>query len=175
MSTIPLDHFKTWLAFGERGISSEAIVSRLTGHPILGSHWSSTYPHDPADFRRCQLLLNAVPLARLMLPAMRAESPQWSRLVDAWDEIHEAIESEVPDYLGRWSTGSATAGYRLMRRVIHDGVECAACDGSGHEGPCPKCKGSGRRSGGRCRARGCWSGYNACPTCRGNGYTPRAA
>lgn len=174
-ATIPLDHFKTWLAFGERGISSEAIVSKLTGYSVGGSRWSSTYPRDPADFRRCQLLLNSVPLAQIAFPAMRSVSPEWARLVDSWDEIHEAIESEVPDYLGRWASGSASAGYRLMRRVIDDGIECTACAGTGYAEPCSKCKGAGRRSGGRCRADGCWRGYHSCGTCRGDGYTKRAA
>jgi hypothetical protein len=174
-ATIPLDHFKTWLAFGERGISSEAIVFKLTGYSVGGSRWSSTYPRDPADFRRCQLLLNAVPLARLCLPAMRSVSPEWARLVDAWDQIHEAIQSEVPDYLGRWAAGSASIGYRLMRRLIDDGIECGDCSSTGRADACEKCKGTGRRSGGQCRASGCWNGYHSCAACRGNGYTRRAA
>lgn len=170
---IPLRHFHGWLAFGERGLSSEAIVQHLTRQQILGQTWGYRihHPHDPADFRRCQLLLNSVPLARLHLPMMRSASPEWARLVDAWDEIHEAIESEVPDYLGKWATGSAMKGYRLMKRVIAGGVACEPCEGTGKGEPCVKCKGSGRRSGGRCRARGCYRGHAFCPTCRGDGYT----
>lgn len=118
-TVLPLSSFTDWLAFGERGLSSEAIV----GH-----------------------------------------------LVDHWDEIHEAIEAEVPDYLGRWATGNAANGYRLMKRVIAGGESCGACDGTGHGNECSACKGTGRRSGGRCRARGCYGGHDRCATCRGAGY-----
>jgi hypothetical protein len=165
---VPLAHFTNWLAFGERGISSEAIVSRLTGTRVGGFQHFSTHPCDPADFRRCQLLLEAHPLARLKF--MRDVSPQWERLVDAWDEIHEAILAEVPGYLGRVS-GAAPKAYRLMRRVIDDGITCESCDGTGRADACRKCKGTGSRSGGRCRAEGCYRGYAYCPTCRGAGFT----
>lgn len=169
--TLPLDNFNGWLAHGERGISSEAIVSQLTGVPISQWRTSSDYPHDPADFRRCQLLLNAVPMARLMFPQMRSRSPQWARLVDAWDEIHVAIEADVPGYLARHTDGNATLGYRLMRRTIAGGVECGGCHGSGNGQPCPKCKGTGRRAGGRCRYSYCHGGHFLCSACRGYGYT----
>lgn len=93
--TLPLTLFTHWLASGERGLSSEAIVSRLTGEKV-GRPWDTgkDHPHDPSDFRRCQKLLDAVPLARLAFPAMRDVSPQWARLVDAWDDIAAAINSK---------------------------------------------------------------------------------
>lgn len=173
---IPLHHFTGWLAMGERGLSSEAIVQHLTGTPISGYHWGAgRHPRDPADFRRCQLLLDAVPLAKLAFPAMRSASPEWARLVDQWDEIHEAIAAEVPDYLGRWTTGRATRGYYLMKRVIAGGDPCEACDSTGRGAPCDKCKGTGRRSGGRCRAPRCYRGHDFCRTCRGEGYVGGAA
>ena len=122
---IPLSHFTEWLASGERGVSSNAIVSRLTGTQV-GRAWSGNHPHDPDDFRRCQLLLNAHPLAVVEFHAMRSVSPQWARLVDSWDEIHTTIESEVPGYLDGASGGRARLAYHLMRQTIH-GVE--ATDG----------------------------------------------
>lgn len=170
---LPLGAFTQWLASGQRGLSSEAIVRHLTGQPVgrFASTRHPDYPHDPDDFRRCQLLLRKVPLAGLVFGQMRTASPVWARLVDAWDEIAALIQEEAPDYLdGR---GSAPRAYRLMRRVIDDGVECAPCDGSGRAEQCPACKGSGRRAGGRCRADGCASGYRYCRTCRGLGYSKR--
>ena len=166
---LPLRHFCGWLATGERGISSEAIVTHLTGIPV-GQWGGSDHPHDPSDFRRCQLLLNHVPLARLAFSEMRSKSPEWDRLVDAWDDIHAMSESEVPGYLeGR--NGEAPKTYRLMRRVIDGGTTCASCEGTGQAEACPKCKGTGRRCGGRCRADGCARGYRYCRDCRGRGYT----
>lgn len=46
---------REWLRSGERGISSETIFSTITGLELnqCGSH-----PLDPADFRRCSLLLD---------------------------------------------------------------------------------------------------------------------
>lgn len=175
-TTLPVSTFTNWLALGERGLSSEAIFHFLTGTPV-GRPWGPHLhaPSDPADFRRCQLLLEQVPLAGLAFSQMRAASPEWSRLVDAWDEIHQAIESEVPDYMHTRSDGLARKGYQLMKRVLAGGVECLTCEGTGRGEECAKCKGSGRRSGGRCRARGCYQGAAFCPTCRGNGYTVEVA
>jgi hypothetical protein len=174
-TALPLSVFTNWLAGGERGLSSEGIVSHLTGQRIGSTRWPSAawsyHPLDPDDFRRCQLLVEQVPLARLMFPAMRTASPVWERLVDAWDEIHEAIEAEVPDYVHTRSHAPARLGYQVMKRVIAGGDICGTCKGSGHAEPCPKCKGSGRRSGGRCRAPGCDRGHFRCRTCRGYGYT----
>ena len=119
VNTIPLSYFTAWLANGERGISSEAIVSNLTGEQVGRRSWSSTHPHDPDDFRRCQLLLRAHPLAAISFPkVMRTVSPEWARLVDAWDDIHTAIEAEAPGYLDD-PDGSAPNGYRLMKAAIY--------------------------------------------------------
>ena len=171
---MPLSYFHGWLDMGERGISSEAIVSHLTGSPISKYRDGHDYPRDPADFRRCQLLLQQAPLARLCFSAMASRSPQWARLVEAWDDIHALIEEDVPGYLNGHD-GSAIRAYRLMQRVIAGGVQCDICDGTGQADPCPKCKGTGRRSGGRCRAPYCHRGHHVCEPCRGRGYTGGAS
>ena len=118
---LPLSHFTEWLESGERGISSEAIVSRLTGTQV-GRACPRNHPYDPDDFRRCQLLLKAHPLAEVEFHAMRSVSPQWARLVDSWDQIHTTIESEVPHYLEDPSGGRAPLAYDLMRQAI-DGAD----------------------------------------------------
>lgn len=92
-----LDHFAGWISRGERGLSSEAIVHRLTGVHISGRYWNGKdHPADPSDFRRCEVLLRQVPLARLFFPLMRDVSPVWSRMVDAWDELVALGEQECP-------------------------------------------------------------------------------
>lgn len=83
---LPLTIFTGWLASGERGMSSEAIVARLTGHRV-GRYSHGDHPWDTGDFRRCEQLLEAVPLARMAFPLMADVSPQWAALVPVWDEI----------------------------------------------------------------------------------------
>lgn len=170
--TLPLNIFTNWLAFGERGLSSEAIVSHLTGTSV-GRYDHTAHPHDPDDYRRCARLLRDVPLAALAFPSMATCSPQWARLVEAWDEIGATCEQEAPGYLDKRS-GSAPRAYRMMRRVIEDGTPCHDCDGTGNAEPCPKCKGSGRRTGGTCRYVGCHRGHMQCASCGGAGYRRKA-
>lgn len=117
---IELSHFTNWLASGERGISSEAIVSQLTGQPV-GRRWGGgDHPYDPDDFRRCEMLLRAYPLARLVFPElMRKRSVIWAALVDHWDEIVELMESEAPGVFSRsprWGAGAPKA-YALMKEL----------------------------------------------------------
>lgn len=114
---LDLSHFTSWLASGERGISSEAIVSQLTGSQV-GRGWSGDdHPYDPGDFRRCEMLLRAYPLARLVFPAlMPARSRVWARLVEHWEELVELIESESPGAFDRAASHgrSAPKAYALM-------------------------------------------------------------
>ena len=106
-----------WLTSGERGISSEALFN----HTMFGrtnSRWPANHPHDPSDFRRCHLLVLAVPEVRERLSLMTSESPAWARLVEHWDEIANLLESEIPGFLGANADGRAPATYRLMRSLI---------------------------------------------------------
>lgn len=103
---LPLAYFVGWLATGRRGLSSEAIVGHLTGTP-MGAH----HPHDPSDFHRCQMLLAAYPLAAMNLSQMRTVSPEWDRLVDAWEGIEAAMEKA--------ENGRAPEAYDLIQACIH--------------------------------------------------------
>jgi hypothetical protein len=92
-----------WLGLGERGVSSNTIVQTLTGIPALGD-WTPSHPHDADDFRRCRLLLEQVPELVPLLPRMADASTQWSRLVNGWDVICDAMDAEAPSWredLGR--------------------------------------------------------------------------
>lgn len=97
--TAPMDlhSFTYWLATGEQGSSSREIVTTLTGVPVGSNYFAgSNWPRDPSDFRRCELLLRAVPAARSHLHHMTHVAPTWAALVEAWDELVELGESEVP-------------------------------------------------------------------------------
>lgn len=84
----------TWQQFGERGCSSKAMASYLSGGSIPPGF---NDPADPDDFRRCELLLRAVPTMREELPRMAAVSKRWAGLVEKWDEIARTLESEIPE------------------------------------------------------------------------------
>ena len=115
---LPIEHFAQWLANGERGLSSEAIVEHLTGVRV-GRYggFGVDHPYDAGDFRRCEMLLRAHPLARLMFVAMRTASPAWARLVDAWDELVALAESEGVSASDRWNAPMTSARvYELIRK-----------------------------------------------------------
>ena len=109
-----------WLVSGERGPSSESIVEYLYGLPILERHWRRSAPHhplDPADLRQCLLLLAESPETAAQFPRMRAASPEWERLVDAWDGLERQFLAEIGDLRGpaHWS---APLTYAAMKRVL---------------------------------------------------------
>lgn len=90
---VPIEAFADWLATGQRGISSEAIASHLSGIPITTRRDA---PWDPSDFRRCERLLRTVPAARAEFHRMAEVSAHWARLVDVWDELVALAELEAP-------------------------------------------------------------------------------
>jgi hypothetical protein len=113
-----LNNFASWIGRGERGLSSEAIVHRLTGVNLSGRRWSGTdHPADPSDFRRCELLLRQVPLARLMFPLMRDVSPTWARFIDEWDDLVALAEEEAPGIFDGPPRGSAPRLYERMQDI----------------------------------------------------------
>lgn len=113
---LPLNLFTVWLARGERGLSSEAIVEAVTGERIV-RYPGADHPHDPADLRRCVELIRAEPLVSLVFKdAIRNRSPQWSALVDVWDELVDMLDTEMAE-----GTGRAPRTYARMREVLEAG------------------------------------------------------
>lgn len=83
-----------WLANGDTGISSKVIWGVMMGRPS-GNRWDSE-PADPADFGRCYRLLKIMPAWRGRLSEVAARYPEWTGLVDAWDELTALYEEELP-------------------------------------------------------------------------------
>jgi len=93
----------------------------MTGVSIVG-RFGEGHPHDPDDFRRCQLLLESVPeFADRLIDVMRWASDEWRALVYRWCDIMDSLESEIPN----WRTGRGTAPktYDLMRSIIEKSRE----------------------------------------------------
>ena len=104
-----------WLAVGERGLSSEAIA--LTSLGLRPTGLRASWPHDPADLRRCLLLLEKVHETRedgLLVLAERC--PKWAALVKVWDRLSETLRSEIGEALS--ARGSAPETYALMREAL---------------------------------------------------------
>jgi hypothetical protein len=102
-----------WLTNGDTGISSETIWSVLTGRRISRAHWRADIPQDPDDFGRCYRLLKIAPSWREHLSEVAAKYPEWTRLVEAWDELTALYEEELP-------SGRAPRLYARMRQLIDE-------------------------------------------------------
>lgn len=97
---------------------------------------------------------------------MAGRSVEWGRLVADWDSLVALLKDEVENS----TDGMARRTYKEMKRLIANGDPCGACNSTGGGVECLKCKGTGRRSGGRCRADRCYGGAEFCPACHGRGY-----
>jgi hypothetical protein len=106
-----------WLAGGERGISSNTIFTHLTGFDALQG-WSGDVPHDPADVRRCRLLLERCPEFVPLFPKMAEKSKKWAALVRDWDAICLTMDAEVPNWRDGKSRTPATRTYQLIKAAI---------------------------------------------------------
>ena len=91
-----------WIALGERGDSSEALFTRLTGINVTDGASQGLarveHPLDPSDFRRCRLMLEKCPTLLPRLQDAAGMSPQWNGLVMAWDEICRVMDDEAPGW-----------------------------------------------------------------------------
>jgi len=97
-----------WLMNGERGVSSETIFRHLSDMPINIGY--ECHPLDPSDFKRCFLLLEAIPEWKSELHRMKKVSPVWSSLVDNWDKLTEMVKEQL-------QTGKDNGMYLFMKEL----------------------------------------------------------
>jgi hypothetical protein len=139
------------------GLSVQAIVGGGNNHP-----W------DPSDLLRCVNYCESRGISTDALRArMTGRSTEWARLMPEWDNLVKLLRHEMDTR----TDGNAPRTYAEMKRVLAGGIACTACDSTGRGTECVKCKGTGHRAGGRCRAEHCYRGADFCPTCNGRGYT----
>ncbi len=87
-----------WRNKGEHGTSSELMYRFISsGYRNLGSssQYENIHPSDPSDFRRCYILIKAIPEWRENLDLMKQISPTWSNIVDNWDKLCSMLEELV--------------------------------------------------------------------------------
>jgi len=106
-----------WIAYGERGTSSEALFSHLTSIHIVHPRDRAAHPRDPDDLRRCMLMMDAVPQVIHSSAIVSELSPEWARLMARWAELRIAFETECPN----WRTGpwKAPKTYALMKEILN--------------------------------------------------------
>ena len=83
----------------------------LSAHAIISG--GTDYPHDPEGFLRC------VAVSRDAPEHMRSRSPEWSALVDHWQELIDLVESER-------DSGRAPRTYARMRELCSPGMAVGA-------------------------------------------------
>jgi hypothetical protein len=103
-----------WLDNGERGISSETMFQCLSGKII--SNDKGCHPHDPDDFKRCYMLLKAIPEWKDDLHKLKDLSIEWSNLVDNWDKLTEMLEEQL-------SSKQDNGMYELMEKLTKNNNE----------------------------------------------------
>ena len=103
-----------WFATGERGLSSETIARHLIGQPHTGrKSFNGIYtPSDPADFRRCMLLVESLPEPSAAIEQCRSLSKKWTCLVDDWAAITETLKREMAD---KALKGRASETYKMIK------------------------------------------------------------
>jgi hypothetical protein len=87
-----IEKMNFWLQKGEHGMSSETIFQVISGQRITDR---LTHPYDPDDFRRCYLLIKAIPEWKEELYLLKTISPVWSKLVENWDKLTEMLEEQM--------------------------------------------------------------------------------
>jgi hypothetical protein len=107
-----------WLASGEQGISSKAIFSHLSGLNLSERNrvFGDT-PSDPADLRRCMLLLRSVPEFEKRFDEMKTRSKEWARLVDQWSEITKTFIEEAGQDWHTKKWWSAPKTFQMIQKL----------------------------------------------------------
>ena len=98
-----------WLQYGEHGISSKTMFHYLADGFNIQLQCANT-PSDPDDFRRCYLLLKAIPQFRSKLDRLKSVNETWSKLVDSWDKLTEMLEEQM-------TTKKANGMYEFMKSL----------------------------------------------------------
>ena len=110
---------RRWLSYGEIGASAAAMFWGCTGVTPRGMKVNASnpaHPRDPADLRRCLLLMGSVPECATASERMRGKSTAWTGLEDAWPELVASLAAEAPEWRGK--SASAPKTYELMQRVL---------------------------------------------------------
>lgn len=82
----------TWFLRGEVGASSKTLVHFYKGEDFRND--SPQGPIDVSDFRRCYLLVQAIPEIKEVFPLVAERVPSFKGVIENWDAISAAYERE---------------------------------------------------------------------------------
>lgn len=83
-----------WLMGPDTGLSSMAILSKITG---VKTRDPKAAPRDASDFGRCLGLLEVAPEYRDHMNEVATISPEWAAIVERWAEIETLYRSDAPE------------------------------------------------------------------------------
>ena len=120
-----------WRFDGERGLSSNTLAIYLVSG-ITSQH--PDYPMDSSDFRRCEMLLRAVPTLRPLLPSACELSLEWAAIIRDWDELVAQLPTDQDGNLSPHGTSVAVSRHireavqrvRQVEQYLEGGAACAA-------------------------------------------------
>lgn len=84
-----------WQTKGEVGISSATMAAIALGlnKPFYGSYFRE--PSDPADLRRCMILVDTIPEIRDHFPAIAKKVKTFAPILDNWDKLISLLKKEM--------------------------------------------------------------------------------
>jgi hypothetical protein len=97
VAPVTVERLVKWVLSGDTGISSKAIVGVMEGVAPSDS-FHGCHPSDGGDFGRCYRLLEAIPEYKTRMAEMKCVSPEWSVLVDHWEELTELYRQDGKMY-----------------------------------------------------------------------------
>ena len=98
-----------WFVNGETGMSSQTLALWLSEGKRADR---LAFPYDPSDFKRCLLLLDAVPELRKNLATLPALSREWAAIYQNWEVLETTLREEL-------ATGrQAPRTYGLLKQVL---------------------------------------------------------
>jgi hypothetical protein len=107
-----------WIVGRDTGTSSKTIWSVMQ---MVKPDYASP-PSDPDDFGRCYRLLKLIPEWRESLSLVSKAYPEWTALVDNWDELTALYEDELANGpRNKHGDRMASKTYDRMQVLIDEG------------------------------------------------------
>lgn len=106
-----------WQSKGDVGVSSATMASIALGLNKSFYHECFGEPLDPADLRRCMLLVEEIPEIKDSFPAIADKCKQFASIIDEWDALISLLKKEM-----NLGTGKAPETYKRMKELLgHSG------------------------------------------------------